>query len=88
MMIRGKSPIFIAATWVFCAGCSRAPSVTVLGSFFPAWLFCLVMGVIAAFGVRYALLHYRLEAEVGPLALFYPCVVLLFGALLWVIFFR
>jgi hypothetical protein len=29
-----------------------------------------------------------MEAEVGPLALFYPCAVILFTGLLWLIFFR
>jgi hypothetical protein len=48
----------------------------------------LVAGVILAFGVRSLLLRYRLESEVGPLALFYPCVVVLFTCLLWLIFFR
>ena len=35
-----------------------------------------------------ALVRFKLENEVGPLALFYPCVVLLFTSLLWLIFFR
>jgi hypothetical protein len=48
----------------------------------------LVAGVILAFGVRFLLLRYRLESEVGPVALFYPCVVALFTCLLWLIFFR
>jgi hypothetical protein len=49
---------------------------------------CLVAGVVLAFGVRFFLLRYRLESEVGPVALFYPCVVALFTCLLWLIFFR
>jgi hypothetical protein len=59
-----------------------------MGSFFPAWLFCLTIGVILAFATRSALMRYRLESEVGPLALFYPSAVLFSSALLWLIFFR
>jgi hypothetical protein len=71
-----------------CTGCSRAPSISIIGSFFPVWMVSLAAGVILAFGVRFLLLRYRLESEVGQLALFYPCVVVLFTCLLWLIFFR
>jgi hypothetical protein len=62
--------------------------VDVIGSFFPAWMLCLLLGVALAFLVRYLLLRFRLESEAGPLALFYPCVVILLACLLWLIFFR
>jgi hypothetical protein len=88
MTIKDKSLILIAANCVLCAGCGQAPSVEVMGSFFPAWLFCLTTGVILTFVVRSALLRCDVETKVGPLALFYPSVVLLFSALLWLILFR
>ena len=78
----------VTAGCLLCTGCSRAPSISIIGSFFPVWMICLVMGVILAFAVRSLLLRYRLESEVGPLALFYPSVVALFTCLLWLIFFR
>jgi hypothetical protein len=62
--------------------------VDVIGSFFPAWMLCLLLGVALAFLVRYLLVRFRLESEVGPLALFYPCVVILLACLLWLVFFR
>jgi YtcA family len=78
----------ITVACLLCTGCSRAPSISIIGSFFPVWMVSLVFGVILAFAVRFLLLRYRLESEVGPLALFYPCVVVLFTCLLWLIFFR
>jgi hypothetical protein len=73
---------------LLCSGCSRAPSVGIIGSFFPVWMICLAAGIVLAFIVRYLLLHLRLETEVHPLALFYPCVVALSASLLWLMFFR
>lgn len=73
---------------LFLTGCARAPSINIIGSFFPAWMICLTAGVFLTFAVRSILLRYRLETEVGPLALFYPCVVTLMTSLLWLIFFR
>jgi hypothetical protein len=69
-------------------GCSHAPSINIIGSFFPVWMVCLVAGVAMAFVVRMVLLRYRMEAEVGPVALFYPCIVTLVACLLWLIFFH
>ena len=33
-------------------GCQRAPAFNVLGSYFPAWLFCLAVGMILTVGAR------------------------------------
>jgi hypothetical protein len=73
---------------LLCAGCSRAPSINVLGSFFPAWMVCIVAAVVLAFVVRFLLLKFRLESEVGNLGLFYPCVVIFLACTLWLLFFR
>jgi hypothetical protein len=88
MKMASKRLGFISATSALLTGCGRAPAIDIVGSFFPAWMICLTAGVILAFVVRYSLLRYRLETEVGPLALFYPCVVILFTCLLWLIIFR
>ncbi len=80
--------VFLLVSCLLCAGCGRAPSIDIIGSFFPVWMLCLTLAVVIAFIVRYLLVRYRLESEVGPVALFYPSVVVLFTCLLWLIFFR
>ena len=80
--------------WVFVTlgllltGCSRAPAVDIIGSFFPVWMVCLTIAVILVAGVRWLLLRLGLETEVGPLALFYPSALVLCTCALWLIFFR
>jgi hypothetical protein len=76
------------ALGLVCAGCSGAPAVDVLGSFFPAWMVCIIAAVALAFVGRFLLLKYQLESEVGHLAIFYPCVVVLLTCGLWLLFFR
>jgi hypothetical protein len=88
-----KRPLFLTTpsllTLGAClAGCSRAPSVDIIGSFFPAWLVCLTIAVVLTFVIRYALVRFRLETEVGPLALFYPSLLTLLTSLLWLVYFR
>jgi hypothetical protein len=67
------------------SGCSRAPSVEVLGSFFPAWLVCFLVAIVLTALVRLALLRLQVKAAL-PL-LVYPSLAALFTFLLWLIFF-
>ena len=67
------------------AGCSRAPSVEVLGSFFPAWLVCFLVSIVLTALVRLALLRLRVKAALPMLV--YPSLAALFTFLLWLIFF-
>jgi hypothetical protein len=75
---------------VICSltGCARAPSVDIIGSYFPVWMICLTAAVILAFVFRKVLVRFKLEPHLGPVALFYPCLVVLFSCLLWLTFFR
>jgi YtcA family len=85
-MVPGSFGCFTVS--LLLTGCGRAPAVNIVGSFLPAWMICLTAGVILAFVVRSILHRYRLETDVGPLALFYPCAVILMTCLLWLIFFH
>ena len=73
---------------MLCAGCSRAPSISIIGSFFPIWMICLTVGVVLAFVERALLLRYEVEDQVGPLWLFYPCSVIFVACMSWLLLFR
>jgi YtcA family len=73
---------------LLCTGCGRAPAIDVIGSFFPAWMVCLILSVVLAGILRLFLLRRQLEPAVEPVALFYPAVVLLLSCIFWLIFFR
>jgi hypothetical protein len=78
----------ICAASVTVTSCSHAPSVEIVGSFFPIWMVCLTIAVILTFSARKMLVRLRIESEVGPVALFYPSMVVSFSCLLWLMFFR
>ena len=88
MLVREfKNGCLLCLTLMGCSGCSRAPSIEVIGSFFPAWMFCII-GALAVTGLtRVALLRRGLEPKVGPLVLFYPCLAVAITCLLWLILF-
>jgi hypothetical protein len=68
------------------ASCERAPSFDVLGSFFPAWLVCLVAAILLTVFARWLFLRLRVALE--PPILIYPSLTALFTFALWLIFFR
>jgi hypothetical protein len=73
---------------LLAVGCSRAPSFNILGSFFPAWIGCGVIGILLAVAVRLFFVHIKLEDKLlWPLILVYPCLTLFFTFTLWLLFF-
>jgi NhaP-type Na+/H+ or K+/H+ antiporter len=66
--------------------CGRAPSFDVLGSFFPAWLACLALGLLLTVAARWLLS--RLHIVIALPILTYPSLTALFTFALWLAFFR
>ena len=65
--------------------CSRAPSFDIVGSFFPAWLVCLIMAIIAS-GICGLILR-RLQVPIIVPVATYTCMTACFTFALWLIFF-
>ena len=68
------------------AGCNRAPSFDILGSFFPAWLVCLAAAILLTVLARWLLA--RLRIAVALPILVYPGLTAFFTFALWLIFFH
>lgn len=69
---------------LFLVGCTRAPSFDVLGSFFPAWLVCVVLGILLTVLAR-TLLHRRIDIAFPVLV--YPSLAAAFTFALWLALF-
>ena len=67
-------------------GCSRAPSFDIVGSFFPAWLLCFLVGLLLTAAGRWLLLRWRVVIVLPVLT--YPSLTALFTFALWLAFFR
>ena len=81
-----KRSLFLFLPLWLLAGCSRAPSVDILGSFFPAWLFCLALSVVLAALVRWVLSWFHTNLALPVLT--YPSLAALITFALWLIFFH
>ena len=75
-------PIALGAT-----SCSRSPSFNILGSFFPAWLLCMVAGIVLAAITSWLLGRYKLEKYLAWPIVVYPCLAAFFSFMLWLLFF-
>jgi len=65
--------------------CSRAPSFDILGSYFPAWLICLALGVVLTVVVRWLL--FRLQIAVVIPVVVYPSLTAFFAFGMWLVFY-
>jgi len=67
------------------ASCSRAPTFDILGSYFPAWLLCLALGMVLTAAIRWLLLRFQIGL-VFPIVV-YPSLTALFAFGMWLIFY-
>ena len=65
---------------------TRAPCFDILGSFFAAWLVCLVLALLVTIGVRWLLMRVGMVLSIPVLT--YPSLTALFTLSLWLAFFR
>jgi YtcA family len=77
----------LSATTLLTAGCSRAPSFNILGSIFPSWIVCGLVGILLTVAVRLFFVRMNFEQELSPLILVYPCLTAFFTFTLWLLFF-
>jgi len=78
----------VGMSLVLLTGCRGAPSINLLGSFFPGWMLCMALGVAGAFVVREVCLRTNIEPYLQPRVPVYLCLWGLITLLAWLLFFR
>ncbi|HXJ34587.1 MAG TPA: YtcA family lipoprotein [Candidatus Eisenbacteria bacterium] len=61
----------VAGLLVAVPGCGLAPSVNILGSFFPAWLISIVIGVVLTIVTRQVFIALGIASQLSPAPLVY-----------------
>ena len=64
------------------------PQINVIGSFFPSWMLCAVIGIVVTLLVRRLFVRAGVDPYVGPPALVYASLAILVTLGLWVTLFR
>ena len=79
------SGILLLPAVLALTSCGRAPSFDILGSFFPAWLVCLALGLVLTGAVRWVSLRIRVPLALPILT--WPSLAALFTFVTWLAFF-
>ena len=66
----------------------RSPTIDILGSYFPAWMICIVSGLTLTLISRWIIRAYHLEAYASPAPLIYTCLTLIYTFGTWIIFYH
>ena len=77
----------------FCmAGCrksaSHSPAIDVLGSYFPAWMVCIVSGLALTSISHLLLIALKLNTHLHPAPVVYSCLMVVFTLAAWLAFFQ
>src|SRR5262245_8767790 len=66
----------------------RSPTIDILGSYFPAWMICIVSGLTLTLISRWTIRAFRLEPYTSPAPLIYTCLTVIYTFLTWIIFYQ
>jgi hypothetical protein len=66
----------------------RSPTIDILGSYFPAWMICIVSGLTLTLVSRWIIRAYHLEPYASPAPLIYTCLTIIYTFLTWIIFYQ
>lgn len=66
----------------------RSPTVDLLGSYFPAWMVCIVSGLTLALIAHWIVQLCDLKPYIGPAPLIYPCLMIIFTFATWILFYQ
>ena len=64
------------------------PIINLWGAYWPAWVLCLVCGILLALVSHFIFSWVRLESLLGPLVLVYPLLVVAYACGLWLLLYR
>ena len=89
---RCRKPSFRPLAGLFLAplvlvGCSHAPEYSIFGSFFPAWIFSSVGGLVLAAGARVLIARSAVAEHLAAPVLFYLSMAIFLTCVLWLLFY-
>ncbi len=74
-------------TGLTLSGCTRNPTLELSGSFFPAWMLSIFVGLVGTLIAKRVLLAARIDAHLTPHLLVYGALMLSLTLLTWLIFY-
>jgi hypothetical protein len=63
-------------------------TVDILGSYFPAWMVCILSGLTLTLIAHWIVQARNLKSYLGPLPLIYSCLMIIFTFATWILFYQ
>ena len=63
-------------------------TVDVLGSYFPAWMVCILSGLTLTLIAHWIVQVRKLKSYLGPLPLICSCLIIIFTFATWILFYQ
>ena len=82
-VLRGR--LSAAAVLTLLSGCSSAPSRNILGSYFPSWMICALIGMGAAVILRVVLAKTGIDEELPMPIVVYLAFATAFSLAIWLL---
>jgi hypothetical protein len=66
----------------------HSPTVDLLGSYFPAWMVCIISGLTLTLIAHWIVQICHLKPFLGPAPLIYSCLMIIFTFTTWILFYQ
>jgi hypothetical protein len=66
----------------------HSPTIDILGSYFPAWMICIVSGLTLTLVAHWIVQMCHLKPYLGPAPLVYSCLMIIFTFATWILFYQ
>ena len=66
----------------------HSATVDILGSYFPAWMVCILSGLSLTLIAHWIIQVLNLSPYVGPAPLIYSCLMIIFTFATWILFYQ
>ena len=65
-----------------------SPTIDILGSYFPAWMICILSGLTLTLVAHWTVQICHLKPYLGPAPLVYSCLMIIFTFATWILFYQ
>lgn len=83
-----RKTLLLSVPLLLLSGCAFSPTLDVYGSYFPAWIVCIVTGIVITVIARLLLVAGGINEHLRFKFVLYCCTALFFTLALWLIFFK
>ena len=83
-----RTQLLLPPAILLLGGCAHSPTVDVVGSYFPAWMMCVILGIALTLIARLLLIGLGIYAHLRLKPPILLCMAIFFTLTVWLVFFK